>query len=535
MAFLTLIIVASAVICLVTTYFTSKKAPTGLRNVPEAGRLKDLSKYPQREWRKWAQQYGELFQIRLGWENWVFVNSPEAVKVIFNKQSQHTSSRAPSPVLSDLISGDMRMLLMPYTPKWRKLRAIVHQLLTPKSSDNFKPSQEFEAKQLLWDICTDNSDQENFYMHIRRYTTSVVMTSTYGRRIPQWDCEDIREIYGLMQDFSEAAEPGKYLAELFPPLSKLPVWMQWWRESAERSFQRQASIWMKYFSDLQRSIKKNEAPECFVKSFIESDYEKNDISDLQASFVAGTMIEAGSETTSSALNSCVKYFAAYPKAQAKAYAEIKKVVGESRFPSFDDEEKLPYIRACVKEILRIRPITNIGTPHYTTANVVYKDYFIPAGTVVTINHYALHFDPKRWENPDDFIPDRYLDYPFKAGVYVASPYPEQQIHFDFGAGRRICPGMHLAENSLFITIASIIWAFEILPPIEDGKVGHVDVSDAAYAGGVNTLPKQSKLRFVPRSEEVKRTILTGWPLVKAEGYMLGDIKVDAEGMVFSLK
>jgi hypothetical protein len=61
---------------------------------------------------------------------------------------------------------------MPYSPYWRKLRAIVHKLLTPKSSNTFMPSQEFEAKQLLWDILTDNENQENFYMHIRRYTTS---------------------------------------------------------------------------------------------------------------------------------------------------------------------------------------------------------------------------------------------------------------------------------------------------------------------------------------------------------------------------
>ncbi|KAJ5751753.1 hypothetical protein N7520_008670 [Penicillium odoratum] len=218
--------------------------------------------------------------------------------------------------------------------------------------------------------------------------------------------------------------------------------MQWWRKAAERSFQRQASIWMRYFTELQQIIKQNEAPECFVKSVVESGYDKNDISDLQASFVAGTMIEAGSDTTSAALNSCVKYFAAYLEAQAKAYAEVQKVVDEDRFPSFEDEDNLPYIRACVKEILRIRPITNIGAPHYTTADVIYKDYFIPAGTVVTMNHYALHYDPNRWESPDDFIPDRYLDYPLKAGVYTASPDPEQQIHFDFGAGRRICPGMH---------------------------------------------------------------------------------------------
>lgn len=69
------------------------------------------------------------------------------------------------------------------------------------------------------------------------------------------------------------------------------------------------------------------------------------------------MIEAGSETTSSALNSCVKYFAAFPEAQAKAYAEIEKTIGQNRIPSFDDEPNLPYIKACVKEILRIRPVT----------------------------------------------------------------------------------------------------------------------------------------------------------------------------------
>lgn len=69
------------------------------------------------------------------------------------------------------------------------------------------------------------------------------------------------------------------------------------------------------------------------------------------------MIEAGSETTSSALNSCVRYFAAFPEAQAKAYEEVRRVVGENRLPSFEDERDLPYIRACVKEILRIRPVT----------------------------------------------------------------------------------------------------------------------------------------------------------------------------------
>lgn len=129
-----------------------------------------------------------MFQIRMGWENWIFLNDPAVVKELLDKQSAVTSGRAPSPVASDIISGGKRFLFMSYTPEWRKLRTIVHKLLTPKASALFKPSQELEAKQLVYDIHEDQlrNDQESFYMHCRRYSTSVIMTSTYGRRVPQW-------------------------------------------------------------------------------------------------------------------------------------------------------------------------------------------------------------------------------------------------------------------------------------------------------------------------------------------------------------
>lgn len=125
-------------------------------------------------------------RVQMGWDNWIFLNTPQAVKEILDKQSAVTSGRIYMPVASDLISGGMRFLLMGYTPEWRKLRAIVHKLLTPKVSSTFMPSQLFEAKQLVYDILTNNENQEDFYMHVRRYSSSVVLTSTYGRRVPQW-------------------------------------------------------------------------------------------------------------------------------------------------------------------------------------------------------------------------------------------------------------------------------------------------------------------------------------------------------------
>ena len=347
-----------------------------------------------------------------------------------------------------------------------------------------------------------------------------------------------------MKEFSDSATPGAFFADLIPPLARLPTWLQWWRKRALGYQERQTKIWMKYWTTLRRQIDEKKASDCFVKQFIETDYEKQGISEIQAAYVAGSrspfvtmldttnllvaMIEAGSETTSSALNSCIKYLAANPDVQARANKEISAVVGDGRSPTFDDEQDLPYIRATVKEILRIRPVTNIGTPHYTTADVVYKDYFIPKGTVVTIDQYALHYDPSRYEAPNAFRPERYLNHPLKAGAYAASSDPYERDHFGFGAGRRICPGMHLAENSLFITLAKIMWAFEIHAPVgPSGKEEAVDVSDSAYDDGVNTLPRQYKVRFLVRNTQREMTLRDEWSKARKEGYYLRNVKVDA--------
>ncbi len=162
------------------------RRPPGPRGLPLVGNTLQLGPQPQKQLKAWADKYGEIMQVQIGWENWVYLNSPGVVKEIIDKQSAITSSRAPMPVGNDIISGGMRFLLMGYTPTWRKLRAIVHKLLTPKVSNLYRPSQEFEAKQLLFDLLTDNENEEDFYMHIRRYSTSVVLTSTYGRRVPKW-------------------------------------------------------------------------------------------------------------------------------------------------------------------------------------------------------------------------------------------------------------------------------------------------------------------------------------------------------------
>ena len=119
--------------------------------------------------------------------------------------------------------------------------------------------------------------------------------------------------------------------------------------------------------------------------------------------------------------------------------------------------------------------------------------------MVTICHCAIHLD-SCYEDPKAFKPERFLNHTLKAGAYSAHTDSYERDYFGFGAGHRICPGMHLAENSLYITLAKILSAFETHPPLgENGDEHSVAVSDAAYEDGVNTLPKPYKIRFLARN------------------------------------
>ena len=188
-----LVILFFVVFILYTRY--KDKAPSGTKvapgpaGLPVLGNAHQLGQQPHQQITAWAREYGEVYKIRLGWNDWYMICSPDACKEILDKQSAHTSSRAPLPVSGDALGGGMRFLFMEYGPEWRKLRGISHKLLTPAVSATFKPSQEFEAKMLLEEIlkgADPGKGNEVSYKAIRRYTVSLIMTSTYGRRIPEW-------------------------------------------------------------------------------------------------------------------------------------------------------------------------------------------------------------------------------------------------------------------------------------------------------------------------------------------------------------
>ena len=148
---------------------------------------------------------------------------------------------------------------------------------------------------------------------------------------------------------------------------------------------------------------------------------------------------------------------AYPKIQKQAQDELDAVVGRSRPPTFADAPNLPFMQAVVKESLRWRPVGPFALPHRTTEDDWYEGMFIPKGTICMANLWQCHHDPAPYgDDAANFNPERFLD---ECGRPIPGP---REAGFDghrtYGFGRRACVGKHVANDSLFIYMATILWA-----------------------------------------------------------------------------
>ena len=169
---------------------------------------------------------------------------------------------------------------------------------------------------------------------------------------------------------------------------------------------------------------------------------------------------------------------AYPEVQARAHAELDEVVGRARPPTFADVPSLPYIRAMVKETLRWSPIIPLGIPHVATADDWYEGMFIPKGTICLQNMLLLNFNPEVFgSNAAEFDPGRYLD---EKGQIKALIEGRDDGHMMFGYGRRVCPGRYVAEGTLVIDFATLLWAMRFERP--KGSRGELDVRNYIQGG-----------------------------------------------------
>ena len=202
------------------------------------------------------------------------------------------------------------------------------------------------------------------------------------------------------------------------------------------------------------------------------------------------------------MQNLILHLAATPQAQDRAYEELMRVVGPDRCQRFENLPNLPYVRGAIKEILRLCPVPTWAVKHFTNGGVVYKEHMIPKGTVVFANTSFIHFDPARYEDPYQYKPERFLNETRSSAELALAGNARERDQFTFGGGRRICPAIRLATNTLEIMAVNLLWAFNIEPPIVkdgDGRATEVPVTtgDAAFEPTAFRAPKPLKRGLLP--------------------------------------
>jgi cytochrome P450 len=179
------------------------------------------------------------------------------------------------------------------------------------------------------------------------------------------------------------------------------------------------------------------------------------MSDKQVRDEVMTIFIAGHETTSNALTWTFYLLSQYPNVERKLHDEIELVL-ENRIPAADDIPKLRYTEMVLRESMRLYP------PVWTMGRHVENDYSvgeytIPAGSSILMSQYVMHHDPKYYEKPEEFNPDRWTD-DFKTHLPRFSYFP-------FGGGMRGCIGEPFAwmEGVLIIATVAQEWSMRLVP------------------------------------------------------------------------
>ncbi|CAD0010824.1 unnamed protein product [Aureobasidium pullulans] len=493
-----------------------KNYPPGPRTLPLIGNLHQVckvvksrhnrltviqipSKNEYLQFAKWAKEYGPIYSILAGSRPIIVLSSVEVVKDLLDKRSAIYSDRPEAYAANHIPISKLRMVFMPYTPLWRKVRKIAHSLLSIKVVKNYDAYQEMERKQMLDEMLENPVD---FFPSLQRYTTSLAATILFGWRASSSADPRIRKLDDELAALQEAMSTGAAaLIDGFPFLRYLPEALLPAKANIRRALQLGHEVHMENWYAVKKNIANGTLGPCLSIGLARAQEKDEGLTDEEAAYTVGNIFEGGMETTSSTLYAFIQAMLLFPEVQAKAQEEIDRVVGSKRPPVMADAVNLPYVRRCVKELVRWFPVGPLGAvPHACTRDDEYMGYKIPKGAPIILNAWAIMADPERYPEPRRFNPDRFSEDNDDVSMaeMAAHPDPSKRDTVGFGAGRRICPGMHVADRSMFLGISGILWAFSITPKQDAEGQDILPDPDNLIVGGIAARPEPFVANILPR-------------------------------------
>ncbi|EJD42933.1 PAH-inducible cytochrome P450 monooxygenase PC-PAH 3 [Auricularia subglabra TFB-10046 SS5] len=387
---------------------------------------------------EWGRRFGSVVHLRVLTQRIIVLNTVQAAIDLLDKRGHICADRPSFPMLNDM---GWTMSGMPYGERWREKRRVFHHHFHLEASKQYR---ELQARSNALFLRALLEKPDDFMHHIRTLPARNIMSCTYGIDVVDRDDPWVELADAAVETISKAGLPGSNLVDWLPFFKHIPAW------SPGASFKRNAISWRRYPASMR------EAPFEYVKK---------------------TMAR-GADTTVSATMSFFLSMVLSPEKQQAAQKEIDTVLGHDRLPEPQDRQSLPYVEAVLLEVLRLYPVIPMNIPRRVMEEDEYNGMRIPKGATVFTNFWGILRDENLYNDPDEFEPERYIS-PDGRLDFSRAPDPRTIM---FGFGRRICPGRHFADDSMWLTVATVLACFNISPAKDDG--GKYFVPDGAMRSGL---------------------------------------------------
>ncbi|KAF1816768.1 cytochrome P450 phenylacetate 2-hydroxylase [Eremomyces bilateralis CBS 781.70] len=468
---------------------------------PLFGNLLELGNEHAKVARGWAKKYGPVFQVRMGNKRIVFANTFDSVRHFWITNQSALISRPTLHTFHKVVSSTQGFTIgtSPWDESCKKRRKAAATALNRPAVQSYMPIIDLESMASIKEMLQDSQNgvvdiDPNPYF--QKYALNTSLTLNYGFRITgNIDDELLKEIVHIEREVSNFRSTSNNWQDYIPLLRLWPN-----TDTAARETRHRRDVYMeKLLNMLEERIANGTDKPCITGNILKDPEAKLNRAEIKS--ICLTMVSAGLDTVPGNLIMGLAYLSspAGQRIQARAHAEIRSV-----YPAGDAwtrclaEEKLPYVSALVKEILRYWIVIPICLPRVSVKDIAYNGAVIPTGTTFYMNAYAADYDDAHFKDPDTFEPERFLD---------SSMDGSGTPHYAYGAGSRMCAGSHLANRELFTAFVRLIEAFEFRWPEKEDDRPLLDALKAnALPTSLTMEPRPFKLGLKVRDPEA----LEGW-------------------------
>ena len=457
-----------------------QKLPPGPRGLPVFGSLLELRHDTHLAIDRLSRRYGDICLLRFGSVPTVIINDPELLQEAFGKTE--LADRWVSEIMN-ILSDQKDLVLAPYGEHWRRMQRFANRELL--SARNLNTVRERYIERVVNNLVErmaqmgDAGEPVSPPLMTAESNSILMFRALFGREEDATE-EFLQQREGLLNyiNWIFATATAANLADYIP-------WLRFLPNNSVKEATRQSEIGKTIISSLVEAARNRpgldlSAPACLVEVML-AQAEAEEISSDMINHLCSDLLIAGTDTSAQTVNWFLLIIANRPEIQAKVHEEMDRVIGRDARPTVDDRTRLPYTFACLAESMRYRTIGPLGVPHKASEDTEIGSYRIPAGAQVLGNIYSIHHDPRYWDSPHAFIPERFL--PQADGSPPAALTSNAFI--PFGTGHRRCPGRRFAETTVWLHLTRMLHRLRFETPagepLSEDEVFGLAISPKPYS------------------------------------------------------